>query len=126
MDIKNPIIQLCLEGSRAEFERRLDDARLLYQRAWDARTDDYEACIAAHYLARFQDSAEACLRWNQVALDYADKVKDERVKEFYPSLYLCLGRSHEVLGDLIKAQRYYHLAAELGAVHLEEDPSTNG
>ena len=125
MDTSNHIIQLCLEGSRAELEHRLDDARLLYQQAWDAHTDDYEACIGAHYLARFQDSAEASLRWNQIALERAEKVKDERVKEFYPSLYLCLGRSHEVLGNLLEAQRYYHLAAKLGAVHLEEDPSTN-
>lgn len=126
MDTTNPIIRLCMEGSLAEFEHRLDDARRLYQQAWDAHTDDYEACIAAHYLARFQDSAEASLRWNQIALERADQVKDERVREFYPSLYLCLGRSHEVLGNRLKAQRYYRLAAELGAVHQEEDPPTDG
>ncbi|MBI5935848.1 MAG: hypothetical protein HY867_19255 [Chloroflexi bacterium] len=126
MDTTNPIIQLCLEGSRAEFERRLDDARRLYQQAWDAHSDDYEACIAAHYLARFQDSAEATLRWNQVALERADQVKGERVKEFYPSLYLCLGRSHEVLGNLPEAQKYYQLAAELGAVHQADDLSKHG
>jgi hypothetical protein len=126
MDTSNPVIRLCLQGSRAEFERRLEDARLLYQQAWEARTDDYEACIAAHYVARFQESPEETLRWNQVALEHADEVKDERVKEFYPSLYLCLGRSHEVLGDQLKAQKYYLLAAELGTVHQEEEPSTNG
>jgi len=126
VDTSNPVIRLCLEGSRAEFERRLDDARRLYQQAWDAHTDDYEACIAAHYLARFQDSAEESLRWNQVALEHADQVKEERVKEFYPSLYLCLGRSHEVLGHLPEAQTYYQLAADLGVVHQEEGPPKNG
>jgi len=30
-----------MAGSRAEFEHRLEDARLLYQQAWEARTDDY-------------------------------------------------------------------------------------
>jgi len=125
VDTSNPVIRLCVEGSRAEFDRRLDDARRLYQQAWDAHTDDYEACIAAHYLARFQDSAEESLRWNQIALESADKVKDERVKEFYPSLYLCLGRSHEVLGNLPEAQKYYQLAAKLGVVHQEEDLPTD-
>ena len=74
LDINNPIIQLCMEGTRAEFEHRIDEARVLYQKAWDARTDDYDACVAAHYLARFQDSAEESLRWNQLALNYANAV----------------------------------------------------
>ena len=117
MDTSNPVIKLCLEGTRAEFEHRNEDARLLYQRAWEARTDDYEACIAAHYVARFQETLEETLRWNQLALDHANAVKDEGIKDFYPSLYLSLGHSHEVLGDQIQAQRYYNLAAELGVIH---------
>jgi tetratricopeptide (TPR) repeat protein len=117
MDLNNPVIQLCVEGTRAEFEHRLKDARAFYQQAWEARTDDYDACIAAHYVARFQDSAEESLRWNQIALDHANRVNDERVKDFYPSLYLNLGRSYELTGNPTEAQRYYDLAAELGVIH---------
>ena len=121
MDINNPIIQLCMDGARAEFERRIEDARILYQQAWDSRTDDYEACIATHYVARFQDSAEESLRWNQLALTHADAVKDERVEEFYPSLYLNLGHSYELIGDKTEAHKYYDLAAALGVVHQREE-----
>ena len=117
MNTNNPVIQLCMEGTRAEFEHRPDDARLLYQQAWEARTDDYEACIAAHYAARFRGSAEESLRWNQIALDHANAVKDERVKEFHPSLYLSLGRSFELVDNPAEAQRYYNLAAVLGVIH---------
>ena len=117
MDLSNPIIQLCISGTRAEFEHRVEDARVLYRQAWDARTDDYEACIAAQYVARFQDSAEESLRWNQIALDHANAVNDERVKDFYPSLYLSLGRSYEFVGNQADAQKYYELAAELGVIH---------
>lgn len=117
MDTTNPIIQLCIQGALAEFEHRVDDARALYRKAWELHADDYEACIAAHYVARFQDSPEESLYWNQVALDHANAVNDERVEEFYPSLYLNMGHSHEVLGDHEEAQRYYELAAELGAIH---------
>jgi len=92
-------------------------ARVLYQQAWEARTDDYDACIAAHYVARFQDSAEESLRWNQVALEHANAVNNERVKDFYPSLYLSLGSSYELTGDQTEAQRYYEFAAKLGFVH---------
>ena len=117
MDTTNPVIQLCIQGALAEFEHRIDDARMLYRQAWDLHADDYEACVAAHYMARFQDTPEETLRWNQIALEQANAVSDERVTEFYPSLYLNLGRSHEVLGDQIEAQRYYELAAELGVIH---------
>ena len=117
MDLNNPVIQLCVEGTRAEFVHHIDDARILYQKAWEALKDDYDACIAAHYVARFQDSVEASLHWNQVALTHANAVNDERVKEFYPSLYLNLGRSYELVGDQGEAQRYYGLAAKLGVVH---------
>ena len=117
MDLTNPVIQLCMDGTRAEFEHRLADACRLYQQAWDTRTDEYDACIAAHYVARFQDTAEESLRWNQIALEHADAVKDEQVKEFYPSLYLSLGRSFELVDNLAEAQRYYNLAAELGILH---------
>lgn len=117
MDLSNPVIQLCIQGSRAEFAHRLEDARSLYQQAWEARTDNYDACIAAHYVARFQDSVEESLRWNQLALKHADAVNDDRVKDFYPSLYLSLGSSYELMENQTEAQRYYDLAAALGVVH---------
>ena len=117
MDLDNPVIQLCMEGTRAEFEHRCEDARILYEQAWAARKDDYDACIAAHYVARFQDSAEDSLQWNHLALKHANSVNNQRVKDFYPSLYLNLGRSYELAGNQNEAQKYYHLAAELGVLH---------
>jgi tetratricopeptide (TPR) repeat protein len=119
MDLTNPVIQLCIEGTRAEFEGRREDARVLYQQAWDSAGDDYEACIAAHYVARLQDSPEQTLHWNQIALQRADASDPERVREFYPSLYLNMGQSHEALGDQAEAKRYYSLAAALGVTHQE-------
>jgi hypothetical protein len=120
MDPSNPIVQLCAQGAQAEFEKRPADAHRLYQQAWDTATDDYEASIAAHYLARFQPTPTDALHWNQIALDRANLVPDDRVKDFYPSLYVNLGRSYELLGNDIEAKRYYTLAAELGLVHQEE------
>jgi hypothetical protein len=47
-----------------------------------------------------------------VALHHADAVGDERVRAFYPSLYLNLGHAHEQLGDPGQAARCYQLAAQ--------------
>lgn len=117
MNLDNPVIKMCIAGTRAEFDGRTDDARILYWQAWEASTNDYEACIAAHYVARFQESPEVTLRWNQVALKRADAVTDESVREFYPSLYLNLGHSYELLGNQAEAQKYFDLAAKLGVIH---------
>ncbi|HYW13717.1 MAG TPA: hypothetical protein VE871_17275 [Longimicrobium sp.] len=120
MDPNNPIVLLCVEGMKAEGAGRHDEARALFTQAWEAHTDAWEACIAAHYLARHQPTPEDTLRWNQVALDRAKDVTDDRADGFYPSLYLNLGHSHEQLGNLAEARFLYDLAAAESAA-LPED-----
>ena len=111
MDPDNPIVRLCAAGMKAEFDGRNTDALALFSQAWEQSTDDFEAAIAAHYVARHQKDAEETLRWNQVALARAEAVGDERVLGFYPSLYLNLGKSHEDLGHRDEARNFYELAS---------------
>lgn len=117
MDLNNPVIKLCIEGARCEFEGRKNAACKLYSQAWEAARDDYEACIAAHYMARCTDSPEENFYWNRLALDRASAVEDNHARDFYPSLYLNLGRSYELLGDAAGAKKYYAMAAKLGFPH---------
>lgn len=105
-----------MDGARAEFDHRLADACALYRQAWDIAADDYERCIAAHYVARCQTSPQEILAWNQVALEHAQAVNDERVASFFPSLYVNLGDAHEQVGQIEAAQRYYDLAAASGTI----------
>ncbi len=109
MDPNNPVVKLCIEGMQAEGAGQLAAARALFLQAWAARQDDYDACIAAHYVARHRPPAET-RHWNQVALDHADLADATLTEEFYPSLYLNMGWSHEQLGNLAEAGRYYDLA----------------
>ena len=104
-------------GNRAELAGRIVDARHLFWQAWQAAGDDYDACIAAHYVARHQDCAEKTLGWNLEALTRAQAVDDERVQPFYPSLFVNLGHAYELLGQQTEARRYYQTAVELGLVH---------
>lgn len=110
MDPTNPIIQLCVQGVEAEAARRSDEARTYFEQAWRAASDDVEACIAAHYIARHQSGLEQALWWNQIALARADRVGDERVRPFYASLHLNLGMSHEKLGQIGIARHHYQRA----------------
>ncbi len=112
MDARNPIIQLCVQGVEAEAAARLDEARTYFEQAWRAATDDVEACIAAHYIARNQTDPEQALWWNQLALARADKVRDDRVRPFYASLHLNLGMAFEKLGQLGIARHHFLRAAD--------------
>ncbi|WNV86634.1 hypothetical protein [Umezawaea sp. Da 62-37] len=115
VDPDNPVIKLCTEGMRAETEGRPDDARALFEQAWDAAGDDYEACVAAHYLARHQPTPELTLHWNRVCLTRADLVGDGRVKGFRTSLHLNMAKAHP---DPDRAREHYTLAA----AHLSDVP----
>jgi hypothetical protein len=118
MDPDNPVAKLCVAGMAAEGEGRAADAKALFEQAWTASRDDYDACVAAHYLARHQPSVEQELSWNRIALERADRVGDERVREFYASLYLNLAHSLEKLGQTAAAFERYSEAAR----HLESVP----
>ncbi len=81
-----------------------EEARRLFQQAWDARRDDYEAAIAAHYLARHQPTPDETFRWNSLAVTHAERVADGRTSELFPSLYLNLASSLVALGRLDEAR----------------------
>jgi len=111
VDPNNPIVRLCVEGMECEGMGRFEDAARLFLSAWNQSADDFERCIAAHYVARHQRNPIETLKWNQQSLDYANAVADERVREFYPSLYLNMGKAHEDLGNREVAKQFYEMAA---------------
>lgn len=111
MDAQNPIIQLCVQGVEAESARQFDEARTYFEQAWRTASDDVEACIAAHYIARAQTDLELALWWNQLALARADKSRSERVKPFYASLHLNLAMAHEKLGQVGIARHHFERAS---------------
>jgi len=112
MDPNNPVVRLVGQGMQAETQGRAADARALFRQAWEVAADDYEACVAAHYVARHQETPEDVLRWNTLCLERADGVGDDRVRGFYPSLHLNLARAHADLGAEDRAHEHYRLAAE--------------
>jgi hypothetical protein len=112
MDANNPVVKLCVQGMEAEGKGDPSAAAELFHRAWDASTNDFERCIAAHYVARHQPTANQALDWNQTAMDCARRVPDDSVAEFMPSLCLNLGKSLEDLGNTAEATRLYRCAKD--------------
>ena len=119
MDPNNAIVRLCAEGMELEMKGQIEEAARLFAVAWDRSSDDFERCIAAHYVARHQKIGAEALRWNQESLRHARASDHPSVREFYPSLYLNLGKSHEDMGDRGEARKFYELAAQSANLLLE-------
>ena len=111
-DPTNKVVKLCAEGMQMEAEGKTGEAHKLFQQAWDIAENDFEAFTAAHYLARNQKDPNDVQKWNMEALNRANAIKDEDTKGHYPSLYLNVGKSYEILGDIKEANNYYKLAAD--------------
>ena len=95
-DPGNPVIALCAAGMAAEGTPA--EARMKFEQAWAARRDDYDAAIAAHYLARHQDTPAETLHWNTLAVTHYERIADERAQELGASLYLNLADSLAATG----------------------------
>ncbi|WP_327250224.1 hypothetical protein [Streptomyces sp. NBC_01244] len=118
-DPQNIVVQLCVRGMQAETEGQDVRARELFLQAWEAADDDYDACIAAHYLARHQPTAQETLHWNHECLNRADKVGDDRVRGFYASLHGNMARAHRDLGQIEQAREHFESAAK----HIDDVPA---
>src|SRR5207237_820777 len=97
IDPTNPVVVLCAAGMAVE--ETPAEARRLFERAWAARRDDYEAAIAAHFLARQQTTPADTLHWNALAVRHAEALPDGRADGFLASLYLNLGDAQANLAD---------------------------
>ena len=117
IDPTNPVVALCAEGMAAEGTP--DGARRLLEEAWEARRDDFDAAVAAHFLARHQSTPLETLRWNALAVRHAEAVSDSRAGALMASLYLNLGDSQANVGEVAAAAA----SAKRAEKHLDELPA---
>jgi hypothetical protein len=116
-DPDNHVVKLCAQAMDAE---GTEEALRLFEQAWSESTNDEEKFIAAHYLARQQNTTVEKLKWDETALHHALQVNDDRIKETLSSLYLNIGKCHENLHDDANAKKYYELA-QCYAEYLSDD-----
>ena len=115
IDPTNPVVALCAEGMAHDGTPA--DALRLFEQAWSARRDDYDAAIAAHFMARHQPTPAMTLHWNALAVRHAEAVADQRAAGLLPSLYLNLGDAQANAGDVAAgADSVRHAAARLAAL----------
>ena len=109
-DPDNRIVALCAEGMNLEGAGKNEEARKLFQQAWEESADDFEKFISAHYVARHQEHVADKLKWDEIALNSALKINDDSVKGAYPSLYLNIAKCYEDLNEFDQARAHYEMA----------------
>ena len=67
----NKIVQLCARGMELEGLGQSAEAIFLFGEAWNTATTDFEKFVAAHYVARHQETAAEKLIWDKIALKHA-------------------------------------------------------
>jgi len=101
LDPANPVVALCAQGIAVDGTPQ--EALRLFEQAWSIRSNDFEAAVAAHFLARHQSTDAATLHWNALAVQHAELVSDGRAAGFLASLYLNLADAHEKVGEQASA-----------------------
>jgi hypothetical protein len=110
LDPSNPVVALCAQGIAVDGTPQ--EALRLFEQAWAIRRDDFDAAVAAHFVARHQSTDAATLHWNALAVEHAEALSDGRSAELLASLYLNLGDSHARLGQHASARAAARRAAE--------------
>jgi rifampin ADP-ribosylating transferase len=110
IDPQNIVVQLCSQGMQKESEFETAEARKIFKEAWRIASNDFEKSVAAHYVARHQDTVEEKLYWDELALSFALKNDYKQTQQILPSLYLNIGKCYEDLGNSVGARENYDKA----------------
>ncbi len=119
-DTENKIVKLCVQGMEFEGQGDNKEALKLFQKAWNESTSNFEKFTSAHYVARHQNSVSDKLKWDEKALQFALKIKDDSFVGVFPSLYLNVAKGYEDLKDFKSAKMNYELALSF-TPHLLND-----
>jgi tetratricopeptide (TPR) repeat protein len=111
-DPQNPVNKLCAQGMQLEGEAKPEEAAKLFRQAWNEATNTAEKFVAAHYVARHQNTIADKLKWDETALTFALVLDSPEISGVFPSLYLNIAKCYEDMKDFDKAVENYQSALE--------------
>jgi hypothetical protein len=125
-DPNNTVVKLCLQGMDLEGKGKPEEAGLIFLKAWNEATNDFEKFTAAYYVARHQKEVHDTLKWLETALAFALKINSEAVKAAYPALYSNIAKCYEDLGDPDNAKKNHELALSFSGKLYDNGPFYHG
>jgi hypothetical protein len=109
-----------------EGKGRPEEASRLFLQAWNESTDDFEKFIAAHFVARHQQTIVDKLQWFEKSLQFALKTKTDTVQSAFHSLYSNIAKCYEDLSDPDNAKKNYALAKSFAGKPSDKGPFYHG
>jgi rifampin ADP-ribosylating transferase len=122
----NPVVQLCIRGMAMEEKGDSEEASGIFIQAWNEAADDFEKFLAAHFVARHQNSIPEKLKWLETGLRLALKINDDAVNPAFPVLYSTIAQCYEDLGDTDNAKKNSALAASFSEKPFDKGPFFHG
>jgi rifampin ADP-ribosylating transferase len=122
----NHVVKLCLQGMELENSGQPAEARQVFLNAWDAAANDSERFIAAHYVARHQESVAGRVEWLETGLRLASTLDNESVTSAFPPLHAKLAEGYETLGFPGRAAEHRALAASRQNLISDRGPFYHG
>ena len=122
----NNVIKLCIEGMGMEEKGKPGEASMLFLRAWNESTNDFEKFTAAYYVARHQKNVSDKLKWLETALKSALRINDVSVAGAFPSLYSNIAKCYEESGDADNAKKNHELAISSRDMPSDSGPFYHG
>lgn len=92
----------------------------MFMQAWNEAESFFDKSVAAHYVARRQESVEEKLKWDETALKLATQCDGQNARALLPSLYLNVGKGYEDLSRMETALEHYQMGLAYSNV-LDED-----
>jgi len=109
-----------------EGKNQPEAASKLFLQAWEEASDDFEKFLAAHYVARHQNTVSDKLKWLETGLEFALKANSDSVKAALPLLYQDIAQCYEDLNDPYNAQKYRDSAQSCSVQVTDKGPFYHG
>jgi rifampin ADP-ribosylating transferase len=122
----NLVVQLCIRGMAMEEKGDREEAAGIFHQALNEAADDFEKFLAAHFVARHQNSIPEKLKWLETGLRLTLKINNDAVIPAFPVLYSTIAKCYEDLGDTVNAEKNYSLAHSFPDKPADKGPFFHG
>lgn len=109
-DPKNKIIGQCMIGMNMEDQGDSEGAMTVFMEALNESENDYERFVVTYQIAKYEKNISKKIKWLEKALQYAIKAEDCGVRSTLSTIYFCIAKCYEELGDFKKAKANFDLS----------------
>lgn len=125
-DPKNKIIGLCMIGMNMEEQGDSEGAMTVFMTALNESANGFEKFVVTYQIAKYEKNIQEKLKWLEKTLQYAIKSEDCGVRSTLSTIYFCIAKCYEELGNSKKAKTNLELSNLYNTEPKDEGPFYHG